>query len=122
MTNFENPSEVGSALRGSEGGACASPSPFSIEWNSRRLFFRVALPRRMISPAFKIVVAKVDTLLGSEAARMLTLEGGPNLVSHVLVRPWTRSIPLPFVEQVVREVELSFRELGYRELTANIGD
>lgn len=121
MTNFENPSEVGSALCGLEGDEHKSPSSFSICRTNRRLFFRVALPRRMITPAFKIVVAKVDTLLGSDAARMLTLEGGPNLVSHVLVRPWTPSVPLSFVEQVVREVELSFRELGYRDLTANVG-
>lgn len=122
MTNFENPSEVGSALCGLEGDECKSPSSFSIDLNSRRLFFRVAQPRRMINPAFKIVVARIDTLLGSDAARMLTMEGGPSLVSHVLVQPWTRAVPLSFVEQVVREVELSFRELGYRDLIANVGD
>lgn len=120
MTNFENPSEMGSALRGSEGGACASPSPFSLEDKSRRLFFRVAQPRRTLNLVFKIVIAKVDTLIGSQAARMLTLEGGPFLVSHVLIRPWTRDVDLSIVERAALEVELSFRELGYRDLITDV--
>lgn len=124
MTNFENPGEMGSASSGLEGGECSpssafSPS-FSLEDKSRRLFFRVAQPRRMLSPVFKIVVAKVDTLIGPQAARMLTLEGGPFLVSHVLIKPWTRNVDLFVVERVALEVELSFRELGYRDLITNV--
>lgn len=124
MTNSENPSEMGSASRGSEGDVFTSSSsfssPFSLEDKSRRLFFRVAQPRRLLNPVFKIVVAKVDTLIGPQAARMLTLEGGPFLVSHVLIKPWTRSVDLSIVERVALEVELSFRELGYRDLIANM--
>lgn len=125
MTSFENPCEMGSALSGLEGGEHSSPSlsfpaPFSLEDKSRRLFFRVAQPRRIVNPVFKIVVAKVDTLLGPQAARMLTLEGGPFLASHVLIKPWTRNVDLSIVERVILEVELSFRELGYRDLITNV--
>lgn len=120
MTNFDNPSEMGSAPSGSEEGECSPSSSFSLGDNSRRLYFRVAQPRRMLNPAFKIVAAKVGTLLGPRAARMLTLEGGPFLVSHVLIKPWTRNVDPSIVERVTLEVELSFRELGYRDLIINV--
>lgn len=124
MRKFENPGEMGSALSGLEEGEhslSSSFSPhFSLESKSRRLFFRVAQPRRTLNPIFKIVVAKVDTLIGPEAARMLTLEGGPFLVSYVLIKPWTRNVDLSLVERVALEVELSFRELGYRDLITNV--
>lgn len=130
MTSFKNPCEMGSAFGGLEGDEHSSPSSFpalSIEQNSRKLFFRVAQPRRTLNPVFKIVIAKLNTIFGDEAARMVTMEGGPMLVSHVLVRPWKRgrsslfrNADLFVVERVALEVELSFRELGYRDLITNV--
>lgn len=118
-----NSCEVESAISGLKGSG--SPLPFSfpstdssflLDDNSRRLFFRVAQPRRCVSATFDAALDAVRETLGVEATRMLSLEGGPALVTHVLARPWTKSVPASLVEQTIGEVEQFFRLYGRFEL------
>lgn len=116
MTSSKNiPREVESAFGGLSGDVSAFPDSLSLDMRARHLYMRTAQPRRTMGPLLNPVRRYVEEVLGSDAARMISLEGGSTLVSHVLIQPWTRNIPSSLVDQVRAEVIRAFGELGYRD-------